>query len=141
MRARLPIFLMLLVLAAPFIVSIILLSDKSKINDNARGQWLGQSEYVTSTQKAPWQLLWREQDCQLKCDAWFGLLQRVKMGLGKYSEKLVISEMENQKLLKHENGLFIADHQGLVLLSYEANQQGAYDLLKDLKVLMKHGGV
>ncbi len=140
MKSRLPVILMLTVLAAPFIASLILLADKDSINDNAKGEWLTKAEYVLVNQQAPWQLLWREQDCTNNCDAWFGLLQRVKMALGKYSEKLTISEINNDKLLTHENGLFIADHQGLVLLSYEANQDGAYNLLKDLKVLMKHGG-
>ncbi len=140
MKARLPVLLMFTVLFAPFVASIILLDDKDSISTQARGQWLSDSQFVAVSDKAPWQLLWREQDCKKDCDSWFGLLRRVKMALGKHSEKLVISEAVNDDLLNHQNGLFIADHKGLVLLSYQANQQGAYDLLKDLKVLMKHGG-
>ncbi len=140
MKGRLPVLLMFTVLFAPFVASILLLDDRDSISTQARGQWLSESQFVSVSEKAPWQLLWREQDCKQDCDSWFNLLRRVKMALGKHSEKLVISEVNNDQLLNKQNGLFIADHQGLVLLSYEANQQGAYDLLKDLKVLMKHGG-
>ncbi len=140
MKAKLPMILMLTVLFAPFVVSVILLDDKSSINTNARGQWLSDSQYVSTPVKSDWQLLWRAQDCENSCDDWYGLLQRVKMALGKRSDKLLITEVQNEKLLSSPNGLFIADHQGLVLLSYEANEDGAYNLLKDLKVLMKHGG-
>jgi cytochrome oxidase Cu insertion factor (SCO1/SenC/PrrC family) len=140
MKSRLPVLLMLLVLFAPFVASLVLLDDKESISISARGQWFDDSQFVAVPNKANWQLLWREQDCQKECDSWYGLLQRVKMGLGKHSEKLVISEAINENLLAHSDGLFIADHQGLVLLSYEASEQGAYKLLKDLKVLMKHGG-
>ncbi|MEY8203737.1 MAG: hypothetical protein RPR40_01575 [Bermanella sp.] len=140
MKARLPMLLMFIVLCAPFVVSIVLLGDKDSIQTQARGQWLSDSQFVNVPNQAPWQLLWREQDCQQECDAWFGLLRRVKMALGKHSDKLLISEVSSERLLAEQNGLFIADHQGLVLLSYQANEQGAYKLLKDLKVLMKHGG-
>ncbi len=140
MKSRLPVLLMLLVLFTPFVASILLLDDKASISISARGQWLDDSQFVEVPKKANWQLLWREQDCLQECDSWYGLLQRVKMALGKHSEKLVISEASNKGLLTHQNGLFIADHQGLVLLSYQASEKGAYDLLKDLKVLMKHGG-
>ncbi len=140
MKAKLPVLLMLTVLFAPFVVSVILLDDKSSIKTNARGQWLSESQYVTTPQKSDWQLLWRSQDCETQCEDWYGLLQRVKMALGKRSEKLLITEVHDKKLLEAKNGLYIADHQGLVLLSYEANEKGAYNLLKDLKVLMKHGG-
>jgi len=140
MKKIFPLFLMLLVFSAPFIFSLILLDDKDSITDTARGQWFSASEYVPVRLDSDWQLLWREQDCDVQCDSWFGLLQRVQMALGKYSDKLEINKAENESLLAHENGLFIADHQGLVLLSYEASEDGAYKLLKDLKVLMKHGG-
>jgi len=140
MKARLPVLLMFTVLFAPFVASILLLDDKDSITTQARGQWLSDSQYVSVPDKAPWQLLWREQDCKKECESWFGMLRRVKMALGKHSEKLLISEVNNDQLLSKQNGLFIADHQGLVLLSYQANEQGAYNLLKDLKVLMKHGG-
>ncbi len=140
MKKTIPLFLMLSVLCAPFVLSLILLDDKENINDNARGQWLSESKYVPTSNVAPWQLVWREQDCQTQCESYINLLKRVKMGLGKYSEKLVISQVENNNLAMHENGLFIADHSGLLLLSYQADEKGAYKLLKDLKVLMKHGG-
>lgn len=140
MKKRIPLFLMLLVLSAPFVFSLLLLSDKSSITNTARGEWLTESEYVAVNSNTNWKLVWREQDCMGSCESWYGLLQRVQMALGKYSEKLDINKAENKNLLAHENGLFIADHQGLVLLSYEASEGGAYKLLKDLKVLMKHGG-
>ncbi len=140
MKAKLPVLLMLSVLFAPFVVSVILLDDKSSIKTNARGQWLSDSQFVSTSEKSDWQLLWRAQDCKAQCEDWYGLLQRVKMALGKRSEKLLITEVQDKKLLEKQNGLFIADHQGLVLLSYKANEKGAYNLLKDLKVLMKHGG-
>ncbi len=140
MKKTIPLFLMLSVLCAPFVLSLILFDDKENINDNARGQWLNESKYVAVPDAAPWQLVWREQDCNNDCDAYINLLRRVKMALGKYSEKLIISQTENNNLAMHDNGLFIADHSGLLLLSYEADEKGAYKLLKDLKVLMKHGG-
>lgn len=140
MKKRLPLFLMLLVLSAPFVFSLLLLSDKSSITDTARGEWFSESEYVSVTENSNWKLLWREKDCVETCESWYGLLQRVQMALGKYSDQVDISKVESENLLAHENGLFIANHQGLVLLSYEANEGGAYKLLKDLKVLMKHGG-
>ena len=140
MKKRLPLIFMLLVLSAPFIFSAILLSDKSGITDTAKGTWFSNSEYIADNHSSNWKLLWREQDCIEECESWFGLLQRVQMALGKHSEKLDIEKAENKNLLAHENGLFIADHQGLILLSYEASEDGAYRLLKDLKVLMKHGG-
>jgi len=62
------------------------------------------------------------------------------MALGKRQDQLTLVETEHPPLLSESNGLFIADRSGLVLLSYEATQDGAYKLLKDLKTLMKHGG-
>jgi len=140
MKKSIPLFLMLSVFIAPFLLSVFLLADKDGITDTARGQWFSVTEYVPAKPESNWQLLWREQDCSSECDSWMGLLQRVQMALGKYSDKLEINKAENKNLLAHENGLFIADHQGLVLLSYAASEDGAYKLLKDLKVLMKHGG-
>ena len=140
MKKSIPLFLMLSVFIAPFLLSIFLLADKDGITDTARGKWFSVTEYVPAKPESEWQLLWREQDCSSQCDSWMGLLQRVQMALGKYSDKLEINKAENKNLLAHENGLFIADHQGLVLLSYAASEDGAYKLLKDLKVLMKHGG-
>ncbi len=140
MKKRLPLFLMLLVLSAPFAFSLLLLSDKDSITDTAKGEWFSESEYVAVNESSNWKLLWREQDCIESCESWYGLMQRVQMALGKYSDQVDISKVKSENLLAHENGLFIANHQGLVLLSYEASETGAYKLLKDLKVLMKHGG-
>ncbi|WP_283789056.1 hypothetical protein QNI23_015875 [Bermanella sp. WJH001] len=135
---KLPLILMLLVLVAPFAVSLVLLDGNKNIADKARGQWLENTYYVQAAENANWQLLWREQDCQPNCDAWFNLLQRVKMALGKNQDKLVIESANLNSLKSMSNGLFIANPKGLVLLSYESSDDGAYKLLKDLKVLLKH---
>ena len=135
---KLPLILMLLVLVAPFAVSLVLLDGNKNIADKARGQWLENTYYVQAVENANWQLLWREQDCQPNCDAWFNLLQRVKMALGKNQDKLVIESANLNSLKSMSNGLFIANPKGLVLLSYESSDDGAYKLLKDLKVLLKH---
>jgi hypothetical protein len=135
---KLPLILMLLVLVAPFAVSLVLLDGNKNIADKARGQWLENTYYVDETENTNWQLLWREQDCQPNCDAWFNLLQRVKMALGKNQDKLVIETANLSSLKSMNDGLFIANPKGLVLLSYESSDDGAYKLLKDLKVLLKH---
>jgi hypothetical protein len=135
---KLPLILMLLVLVAPFAVSLVLLDGNKNIADKARGQWLENTYYVDETENTNWQLLWREQDCQPNCDAWFNLLQRVKMALGKNQDKLVIGTANLSSLKSMNDGLFIANPKGLVLLSYESSDDGAYKLLKDLKVLLKH---
>ena len=135
---KLPLILMLLVLVAPFAVSLVLLDGNKNIADKARGQWLENTYYVQAVENANWQLLWREQDCQPNCDAWFNLLQRVKMALGKYQDKVGIESDNVNSLKSMSNGLVIANPKGLVLLSYESSDDGAYKLLKDLKVLLKH---
>lgn len=140
MKKTIPLFLMLTVLVAPFAVSMILLSDRDNLGDRARGDWFDESHYVSASENRNWQVLWRTSDCKSQCDEWFNLLRRLKMALGKRQDKLNLVETRLEPLLKTENGLFIADHTGLVLLSYEATDDGAYKLLKDLKTLMKHGG-
>ena len=135
---KLPLFLMLLVLVTPFAVSIALLDSKQNIADKARGEWLQSTYYVDQPDDLSWQVLWRNQDCQPNCDAWFNLLQRVKMALGKNQDKIILSSTDLDELRAMENGLFIANQKGLVLLSYQATDDGAYKLLKDLKVLLKH---
>ena len=135
---KVPLILMLLVLVAPFAVSFLLLDGKQNLADKARGEWLEQTYYVGESEGRNWQVLWREQDCQPNCDAWFNLLQRVKMALGKNQDKIVIETAELNNLKEMSEGLFIANPKGLVLLSYEASDDGAYKLLKDLKVLLKH---
>ncbi|MAA71968.1 MAG: hypothetical protein CL679_09615 [Bermanella sp.] len=135
---KLPLFLMLLVLVTPFAVSIALLDSKQNIADKARGEWLQSTYYVDQPDDLSWQVLWRNQDCQPNCDAWFNLLQRVKMALGKNQDKIILSSTDLDELRAMDNGLFIANQKGLVLLSYQATDDGAYKLLKDLKVLLKH---
>lgn len=140
MKKAIPLFLMLTVLVAPFAVSMILLSDRDNLGDRARGEWFDQSHYVAPSENRNWQVLWRASDCKNQCDDWFNLLRRLKMALGKRQDKLNLVETQLEPLMTTDNGLFIADHSGLVLLSYEATEDGAYKLLKDLKTLMKHGG-
>lgn len=135
---KLPLILMLLVLVAPFAVSLVLLDNKHSIGDKARGEWLNSTHYVDVSEDQTWQLLWREQDCKPSCDAWVNLMQRVRMALGKNQGKLHIAQTELQPLTEMQSGLFIANPNGLVLLSYHASEDGAYKLLKDLKVLLKH---
>ena len=116
---KLPLFLMLLVLVTPFAVSIALLDSKQNIADKARGEWLQSTYYVDQPDDLSWQVLWRNQDCQPNCDAWFNLLQRVKMALGKNQDKIILSSTDLDELRAMDNGLFIANQ-------------------KDLKVLLKH---
>ncbi len=82
--------------------------------------------------------------CGQDCTQFVNLLRRVKMALGKRQEKLVINPLKlADNKIEHsleENTIYIADHSGLLLLSYKADEDGAYKLLKDLKTLMKHGG-
>lgn len=135
-----PLIIMLLVLSAPFVMSVVLLENKDDIQDNARGKWLQQTYTVNAEQGTPWQLLWRSKDCQDNCEHWQGVLNNLKIALGKHTDKLNIMQLQDSPLMDYSQGLFIADHNGLVLLSYDADQQGAYQLFKDLKVLIKHGG-
>jgi hypothetical protein len=129
-----------MVLVAPFAVSLVLLDGKKNIADKARGEWLENTYYVDESQSRHWQVLWREQDCQPNCDAWFNVLQRLKMALGKNQDKVVLESTQLTSLKEMGDGLFIANPKGLVLLSYQASDDGAYKLLKDLKVLLKHSG-
>ena len=46
---KLPLILMLLVLVAPFAVSLVLLDGNKNIADKARGQWLENTYYVDET--------------------------------------------------------------------------------------------
>ena len=95
---------------------------------------------MQAQEDSPWHLLWRTKDCQDSCEQWQGVLSNLKIALGKHTDKLNIMQLQDSPLLDYSQGLFIADHNGLVLLSYDADQQGAYQLFKDLKVLIKHGG-
>ncbi|NVK36640.1 MAG: hypothetical protein HWE18_01830 [Gammaproteobacteria bacterium] len=137
---KLPLVLMLLVLVAPFAVSLVLLDNKQSIGDKARGEWLDRTYYVDVNKDNSWQLLWREQDCLPNCESWVNLMQRVKMALGKNQDKLQLASTNLEPLANLQSGLFIANPKGLVLLSYQASEDGAYNLLKDLKVLLKHNG-
>lgn len=137
---KLPLVIMLLVLVAPFAVSLMLLDNKSNLVDKARGNWLDKTHYVNTLDNNNWQILWREQDCITQCDQWHNLLMRVKVALGKNQTKVDVEKISLGELLDYDKGLFIANDRGLVLLAYEANESGAYNLLKDLKVLIKHNG-
>lgn len=140
MKKAIPLFVMLAVLVSPFIASIIFLDVQDELGNKARGQWLSQTHYVEALEDRSWQLLWRKQDCQDNCEKFQNLLLRVRMALGKHREKLAIQTLDDQAILQNQEGLFIANHKGLMLLQYSADDDGAYKLLKDLKVLMKHGG-
>jgi len=140
MKKAIPLFVMLAVLVSPFIASIIFLDVQDELGNKARGQWLSQTHYVEALEDRSWQLLWRKQDCQDNCEKFQNLLLRVRMALGKHREKLAIHTLDDQVILQDQEGLFIANHNGLMLLQYSADDDGAYKLLKDLKVLMKHGG-
>lgn len=140
MKKAIPLLVMLAVLVSPFIASIIFLDVQDELGNKARGQWLSQTHYVPALEDRSWQLLWRKQDCQDNCENFQNLLLRVRMALGKHREKLAIHTLDDQAILQNQEGLFIANHKGLMLLQYSADDDGAYKLLKDLKVLMKHGG-
>lgn len=135
---KIPLLIMLCVLIAPFAASLALLDDKHKIADKARGQWLNTAHYIETKDNQNWQIIWREKDCLVECEKWENLLLRVRMALGKNQEKVSVSVNQLEPLNAMNDGLFIANHKGLVLLSYEATNDGAYKLLKDLKVLLKH---
>lgn len=135
-----PLVVMFGVLAAPFAVSLALLQDKSNLGDRSKGTWLQQSIQLSESQPGAWKLVWRDQDCAGQCDQWMNLLQRLKMAMGKRQEHIEIVQTQDPELMQMDNGLFIADQKGLVLLSYQSNEDGAYHLFKDLRVLMKHSG-
>ena len=131
---------MLFVLVTPFAVSLALLDDKDKVADKARGQWLNEAHHVSPLENRNWQILWREKDCVSQCDQWENVLLRAKMALGKNQNKVDVHPTQLQPLHEMKDGLFIANDKGLVLLSYDANENGAYNLFKDLRVLLKHNG-
>lgn len=144
MNKKIPLFLMFAVLIAPFAVSLVLLENKDSLGDRANGSWLTQTQYVNVSSERNWQLVWNKK-CGQDCTTFINLLKRVKMALGKRQNKLTISPLvlnKNEKPFAElqEDRIFIADQNGLLLLSYKANEDGAYKLLKDLKTLMKHGG-
>jgi hypothetical protein len=143
MSKKLPLLLMFAVLIAPFAISLVLLENKDSLGDRANGSWLTETLYVSADADRHWQLLWKK-ECDHDCDQFTNLLKRVKMALGKRQGKLVINPLVFSETKSFEskidNRIFIADQNGLLLLSYNADEAGAYKLLKDLKTLMKNGG-
>lgn len=139
MNKRLPIIIMGFVLVIPFLLSAYMLSIRDKLADNANGQWLDDTIYVPKTQEKHWQILWKSDVCQPQCDELLNRLQRLKMALGKHQNELELVPVADQEDLP-DKSLYIADREGLVLLGYEGDEKSTYLLLKDLKVLMKHGG-
>jgi len=135
-----PLLIMVGVLVAPFAISFVLLQDKSSLGDRSNGTWLDQSIQVSDSTMGQWKLVWRDRDCLHQCDQWTNLLQRLKMAMGKRQQNIEIVQTRNPELMRMEDGLFIADQKGLVLLSYQSTEDGAYHLFKDLRVLMKHSG-
>ncbi|MFT6153414.1 MAG: hypothetical protein ACJA0E_000224 [Bermanella sp.] len=134
---------MFAVLIAPFAISLVLLENKDSLGDRANGSWLKETLYVSADVDRHWQLLWNK-ECQQECPEFINLLKRVKMALGKRQGKLVINPLiltDTQSIKsKVDDKIFIADQNGMLLLSYNADEAGAYKLLKDLKTLMKNGG-
>jgi hypothetical protein len=143
MTKKLPLLLMFAVLIAPFAISLVLLENKDSLGDRANGSWLKETLYVSADVDRHWQLLWNK-ECQQECPEFINLLKRVKMALGKRQGKLVINPLiltDTQSIKsKVDDKIFIADQNGMLLLSYNADEAGAYKLLKDLKTLMKNGG-
>ncbi len=143
MKRFIPLLLMFAVLVAPFAVSLVLLENKDSLGNHAKGSWLSETQYVAPDPNRHWQLVWNKR-CDQNCNQFINLLRRVKMALGKRQDKLVITPLilsqESEKAQLEQDAIFIADQSGLLLLSYRANEDGAYKLLKDLKTLMKHGG-
>jgi hypothetical protein len=143
MTKKLPLLLMFAVLIAPFAISLVLLENKDSLGDRANGSWLTETLYVNADVDRHWQLLWNK-ECQQECPEFTNLLKRVKMALGKRQGKLVINPLvltDTQSISSEvDNKIFIADQNGMLLLSYNADEAGAYKLLKDLKTLMKNGG-
>lgn len=144
MNKKAPLVIMFLVLLSPFVASLIFIEGQDQLSNKARGQWLSQTHYVDALDDRNWQLLWRKSDCEKAgCADLVHLLERVKLALGKHRDKLSIIALDDQLAvneIEQNEGLFIANHKGLMLLQYSADDDGAYKLLKDLKVLMKHGG-
>ncbi len=140
MLKKVPLLLMFVVLGFPFLLSVIFLSGDKSIANTAQGEWLSETIHAPTIEAAQWHILWRRKDCLDQCEQFQNLLSRVKMALGKHQEKLYIVETLEAPLQAHDKGLFISNREGLVLLAYTPNDDGAYKLLKDLKVLIKHGG-
>lgn len=143
MNKKIPLLMMFAVLIAPFAVSLVLLENKDSLGDRAKGSWLNETQYVQAESNRNWQLVWSK-NCGNDCNQFVNLLKRVKMALGKRQDKLTINPLQlvgsPPATSKTQDKIFIADQQGLLLLSYSADEDGAYKLLKDLKTLMKHGG-
>jgi hypothetical protein len=143
MNKKIPLLLMFAVLIAPFAVSLVLLENKDSLGDRAKGSWLTETQYVIPVENRNWQLVWNK-NCDVNCTQFINLLRRVKMALGKRQDKLTINPLTlKDETVTHSlesDRIFIADQNGMLLLSYSANEKGAYKLLKDLKTLMKHGG-
>ena len=140
MKKSIPLMIMLLVLISPFVASVIFLEAQDELGNKARGQWLSQTYYVDELEDRNWQLLWLKENCTDNCESFINLLKRVQMALGKHRDRLNIQVLDDAIVTGQNEGLYIANHKGLMLLQYSADDDGAYKLLKDLKVLMKHGG-
>lgn len=138
-RKSIPLILMLSVFIAPFLISVWTLQHADDLNNRAKGEWLSHTINVTPTEGKQWQLLWKESACTDLCTDLINRLNKLKLALGKHQTELSISPMGDGDI-DHGKSLFIADRNGLVLLAYDANQDGLYKIFKDLKVLMKHGG-
>lgn len=138
-KSRIPLFLMILVLAAPFLISVWMLQHADDLNDRAKGEWLSETINVPETESRTWQVLWKASACPEGCVELSHRLQKLKLALGKHQTELDIVPAGSE-LSEQGKDLYIADRKGLVLLAYDAGQDGLYKMLKDLKVLMKHGG-
>ena len=138
-RKSIPLILMLLVFIAPFLISIWTLQHAKDLNNKAQGEWLSSTLNIAPTESQQWQLLWQESTCQPDCGDLEKRLYKLKLALGKHQTELQVTPL-TQGQLDHDKSLFIADRKGLVLLAYDASQDGLYKVFKDLKVLMKHGG-
>ena len=146
MKKRLPLLIMFFVLAAPFAASVMILDDRAglhpeKVETRAKGEWLTDSHFVAPSKNNHWKLLWRKQDCEPNCDDFVNLMRRLKMATGKYQDSVELETLPSNILQERQQGIYIADPKGLLLLSYSADDDGAYKALKDIKVLMKHSGV
>jgi len=138
-KGSIPLLLMMLVFIAPFLISVWTLQNADDLNNRAKGEWLSETVHVPATATNTWQLLWKPSVCTDNCEDLQNRLFKLKLALGKHQTEMEIitagSELDGQS-----QSLFVADRKGLVLLAYDANQDGLYKVFKDLKVLMKHGG-
>lgn len=138
-KGSIPLLLMLLVFIAPFLISVWTLQHADDLNDRAKGEWLSETIYVPVHQNNTWQLLWKPSVCEPDCQNLSDRLYKLKLALGKHQTEMTIVEA-GEALSDQSQAIFVADRKGLVLLAYDANQDGLYKVFKDLKVLMKHGG-